>query len=274
MSKEPRIYDSSKSGLVALDELRAIIRYRDFIFQLIRRDIVSRYKRSFLGVVWTMLNPLGMMLIFSFVFSQLFKSVVDFPVYILSGLVAWNFFAQTTSAAMSQMVWGSSLLHRIYIPRAAFVVSAIGTGIINLLLSLLPLGLIMFFSGVAFQWSLLFLPISILLIAMFSLGVGLLLSAWAVYFSDVAEMYQVILVAWMYLIPIIYPPDLIAEEYRFWLFSLNPMYYLVEIFRLPIHQGVLPSLVMLSIGFGFALVMLGLGWFIFASRANEFTYHV
>jgi ABC-type polysaccharide/polyol phosphate export permease len=274
MPKGTVSFDSSKRGTVAVDEFRSIIRYRDFVFQLIRRDIVSRYKRSILGIVWTMLSPLGMMLVMALVFSQLFKTVADFPVYILSGLVAWNFFAQTTSAAMSQMVWGSSLLHRIYIPRTAFVVSAIGTGVANLMLSLVPLALIMLFNGVAFHWSLLFLPISIVLLAIFSLGVGLLLSAWAVYFPDIAEMYQVILIAWMYLVPIIYPPELIAEQFRFWLFYLNPMYYFIEIFRQPVYQGELPSFVMLLLGLGIALFTLGLGWFVFTSKADEFAYHV
>ena len=201
------IYDSLKRGPVALEELRGLIRYRDLIYQLVRRDIVSRYKRSALGIAWTMLNPLGMMVILTVVFSQLFRQVEGYPAYVLSGLVAWNFFSQTTSAAMTQMVWGSTLLHRIYLPRTSFVVSAVGTGLVNFLLSLVPLFLIAILVGLPLRWTIAFLPVSILLLTAFSLGVGLLFSAWAIYFPDVAEMYQILLIAWLYLTPIIYPED-------------------------------------------------------------------
>src|SRR5690606_4338062 len=137
------IYDSATHALPALSELREIRRYRFLLFQLIRRDLVARYKRSILGVAWTMLNPLGTMLIMTFVFSNLFKSVESYPVYILSGLIVWNFFSQGTNAAMVGLIWGGSLMQRIYLPRTIFGVSAIGTALVNLLIALIPLTLVM-----------------------------------------------------------------------------------------------------------------------------------
>lgn len=274
LHQPPQIYDSQNRGPIALEELRGLFRYRDLILQLVRRDLVSRYKRSALGIAWTMLNPLGMMIVLTVVFSQLFHSVAGYPAYILSGLIAWNFFSQTTSASMVQMVWGSTLLHRIYLPRTAFVVSAIGTGLVNLLISLVPLILIVLLVGLPLRWSVLFLPVPMLLLAAFSLGVGLLFSAWAIYFPDVAEMYQVALIAWIYLTPIIYPEEVIPEAYRFWFFHLNPMYYLVKIFRQPIYDGILPSGLLLAAAAAIALVTLALGWIVFSSRADEFTYRI
>lgn len=268
------IYDSLKRGPVALEELRGLIEYRDLIYQLVRRDIVSRYKRSALGIAWTMLNPLGMMVILTLVFAQLFHRVQGYPAYVLSGLVAWNFFSQTTSAAMSQMVWGSTLLHRIYLPRTSFVVAAVGTGLVNLVLALVPLILITVLVGLPLRWTVAILPISIVLLTAFSLGVGLLLSAWAIYFPDVAEMYQIVLIAWLYLTPIIYPEEMIPLSYRYWFFHLNPMYYLVQLFRLPVYQGVLPSPGLLLGGTFVAFFTLALGWFVFSARADEFTYRV
>src|SRR5687767_4275278 len=200
-STTPTVYDSAKRGPVALEELRGIFQYRDLIFQLIRRDIVARYKRSFLGIAWTMVQPLGMMIILTLVFSQLFHKVPGYPIYVLSGLIAWTFFAQTTNAAIHQMVWGGTLLRRIYLPRTAFAVSAVGTGLVNIALSVVPLLVIMLFAGVPLRWSILIMPYSLLLLAAFSLGVGLLLSSLAVYFPDVAEIHQVALVGWMYLTP-------------------------------------------------------------------------
>jgi len=272
--RRPQVYDSLKRGPVAVEELRGLIKYRDLIYQLVRRDLVSRYKRSALGIVWTMLNPLGMMVVLSVVFSQLFRTVEGYPAYVLSGLLAWNFFSQTTSAAMTQMVWGSTLLHRIYLPRTTFVVSAIGTGLVNLVLALVPLLLVVIVIGLPLRWTLTFLPVPILLLTAFSLGVGLLFSAWAIYFPDVAEMYQLLLVAWLYMTPVIYPAETIPEAYRYWFFHLNPMYYMVEIFRKPIFSGVLPSFAQLGAAASIAFITLALGWIVFSSRADEFTYRV
>lgn len=271
-SNESPIYDNTKRGSLALEELRGVFQYRDLIYQLVQRDIVTRYKRSVLGIAWTLLNPLGTMLVMTIVFSQLFHTVHGYPTYILSGLLAWNFFAQTTSSSMQQMVWGSSLLHRIYMPRAVFAVSAIGTGLVNLILSFIPLIIIMFMTATSLHWSLLFLPVAILLLATFSLGMGLLLSTISIYFPDAAEMYQVALVAWMYLTPIIYPAEIIPETYRYWLFHLNPMYYLIQIFRQPIYDGSLPSFPMLAMGVGISSLTLIAGWVIFSYKADEFTY--
>lgn len=267
-------YDSRKRGPVALEELRGLLKYRDLIYQLVRRDIVSRYKRSALGIGWTMLNPLGMMVVLTIVFSQLFGTVRGYPAYVLSGLVAWNFFSQTTSAAMRQMVWGSTLLHRIYLPRTAFVVSAIGTGMVNLLLALVPLFLIVVVVGLPLRWPVLFLPVAVLLLAAFSLGVGLLFSAWAIYFPDVAEMYDILLLGWLYMTPIIYPTDVIPETYRYWFFHLNPMYYLVEAFRQPVYAGVMPGPDIVIGAVLIAVLSLAFGWIVFSSRADEFTYRV
>lgn len=269
-----QVYDSRHRGPVFLEEFRGLIQYRDLLWQLVRRDVVSRYKRSTLGIAWTMLYPLGMMAIMTVVFSQLFSAVPGYPAYILSGIIAWNFFSQTTAAAMTQMVWGSALLHRIYLPRTAFVVSAIGTGLVNIVLSLVPMFVITLVVGLRLTWSLLFLPVAVLLLGAFALGIGLLISAWAVYFPDVAEMYGVGLIGWLYLTPIIYPERVIPESYRFWFLHLNPMYYLVTIFRTPIYGGVLPDWSLIAMGAGIAFFTLVLGWVVFCSRADEFTYRV
>jgi len=270
---EDIIYDSAKRGPVALEEFRGIFQYRDLIYQLVRRDIVARYKRSVLGITWTLLQPLGMMLILSLVFSTFFQSIKGYPAYILSGLIAWTFFAQTTVAILSQIVWGGELLRQIYIPRTSFAVSAIGTGLVNLVLSVIPLFFIVFLTGLPFRWSFLFLPVSMLLLAAFSLGVGLIISTIAVHFQDVVEMYQIILTAWMYWTPIIYPETIIPEKYQFWFFNLNPMYHIVKIFRMPLFEGTLPDAKTLIAALLVSLLTLVIGWLFFSKRADEFAYY-
>jgi ABC-2 type transport system permease protein len=265
-------YDSQKRKSPAVEQLQDIFQYRDLIYQLIRRDIVARYKRSILGIAWTMLQPLGMMIILTLVFSQLFGRVEGYPAYLLSGLIAWTFFAQTTTSTIFQSVWGGALMRRIYIPHTAFSVSSIGTGVANLLLSLVPLLFILLITERPITWAILFIPIPILLLTAFALGVGLLLSSIAVRFPDISEMYQILIQAWMYLTPIMYPSDILPDAYRTWLLYFNPMYYLILMFRVPIYDGVLPSLPLCLIGTGIALTTLTIGWIYFSRQADKFAY--
>ena len=273
-SNSKPVYDSASYRVSAISELKELGRYRYLLGQLIRRDILTRYKRSVLGVAWTMLNPLGTMLILTFVFSNFFKSAaVHDPVYLLSGLLVWNFFSQGTNAAISGLVWGGSLLKRIYIPSSVFGVSAIGTALVNLVLSLVPLVIVMLVDGAPFYASMVFLPVSILLLTAFTLGFGLFISSLAVFFPDVAEMYQVVLTAWMYLTPIIYPESLISAK---WMpvYKINPMYWMVKMFRLPIFEGRLPYWNEFLPAFAWAAGMLVIGWIYFTSKTEEYAYRV
>ncbi len=272
LARSSEIYDSARRGNSALEELRGVFQYRDLIFQLIRRDIVARYKRSVLGVAWTMLQPLGMMVVMTLVFSRLFHQIQGYPAYVLSGLITWTFFSQTTTAAIHQMVWGGALLNRIYLPRTSFSISAIGTGLVNLAISIIPLVVIVLVLRLPLTVNILFIPISMLLLASFALGVGLLLSTLAVNFPDVSEMYQIILMAWMYFTPVIYPETMIPPEYQRWMFTLNPMYHLVKLFRAPIYEGRLPDPQSLLMGTVISLVTLIAGWIVFSRAADRFAY--
>ncbi|GAP09606.1 ABC-type polysaccharide/polyol phosphate export system, permease component [Bellilinea caldifistulae] len=269
-------YDSASRGSPPLEELREVIHYRNLILQLTRRDVMTRYKRSVLGIAWTMLNPLGMMVVLTIAFSHIFRFETEYgyPAYVLSGLLAWNFFSQTTTAAMVNLVWGGGLLHRIYIPRTSFALAAIATGLVNLTLALIPLVFINLITGVPIRAAILFLPIPMLLIAAFALGVGLLISTFAVYYPDVAEMYGIALYGWMYLTPVIYPVNILPESIRFWITLLNPMYYFLEIYRAPIYYGRLPTLDLLIPAIIIALVTLLVGWIVFTNKSDEFSYRI
>ncbi len=265
-------YDSQKRRSPALEEFWDIIHYRDLVFQLVRRDIVARYKRSLLGIAWTMLQPLGMMLVLTLVFSQLFNQIDGYAAYVLGGMMPWIFFSQTTTAAIQQSVWGGVLTRRIYVPYTAFPAASIGTGLVNFVLSLIPLIAMMLIVGRPIRLTILFLPFPILLLSAFALGVGLLLSGVAVRFPDIAEMYQIILQAWMYLTPIMYPSDILPEAIRKYLLVLNPMYYLILLFRVPIYDGVLPSPALILASTVIAVVTLIAGWIYFSHQSDKFAY--
>jgi ABC-2 type transport system permease protein len=273
-SSHMSIYDSSKQRNSAIEELRSLFRYRDLIFQLIRRDIVTRYKRSFLGILWTMLNPLGTMLILSVVFSRLWNMQGTYSAYIMTNLIAWNFFSQTTAASLNAMLWGSSLFQRIYLPRTSFVVSTIGTGIVNTLLALVPLIFIFLITRAPLHVTILLLPIPMFLLAAFSLGIGLILSTFVAFFPDIAEMYPILLTAWMYLTPIIYPENLLKDVLGGWILRLNPLFPVIKVFRLVIYDGQVPTLTQWGLAAGIALGTLLIGWILFTQKSKSFAYHV
>jgi ABC-2 type transport system permease protein len=268
------VYDSASRPHPLLEELIALFRYKELIIQFVSRSIKTRYKRSMLGVVWTILNPLLTMVVLTLVFSSVFRfSVENYPVYVLSGLVIWGFFSSTTSAAMGEMIWSGSLLSRIYVPKSVFAVSAIGTGLVNLLFSLVPLLVISLVLGIRFRLAVLALPLAILLLAAFALGVGLLLATTAVYFADMLPVYEVILTIWMYATPIIYPIDAVPPQFA-WILKLNPLYYLVEVFRKPLFNGVIPDAKVWLIATGSAVVVLVLGGLIFTAKSSEYAYRI
>ncbi len=269
----PPIYDSARRPPPYLEEFALAWAYRHLLVEFVRRDIKSRYKRSVLGVAWTLLNPLLMMLVLTFVFSNLFRvNVEHYAVYVLSGTVLWNLFAQSSTSGMLQLVWGGSLLNRIYLPRTIFALSAVATGLTNALLALIPLLLIMVITGAPFRPTLLALPLPIALTALFALGVGLLMSTLAVSFPDVAEMFQIALSAWYFATPIIYPLTILPESARS-LVQWNPMCPLVELFRWSVYRGAF-SWTTLGQAVGLSLATFFLGWLTFSLRADKVSYKV
>lgn len=268
------MYNSAKRPRPFVEEFLALVRYRDLVTQLILRNVKARYKRSILGVAWTMINPLLTMLVLTLVFSAVFRQPTrQYALYVLSGLLAWNFFAQTTVAAMGDLIWSGGLIGRIFLPKSAFAVSAIGTGLVNLLLAMVPYGIIALAVGGPVRPAILLLPIPVLCLAGFALGIGLALSSAAVYFQDVMPTYEILLTAWLYLTPIIYPIDMVPAGVQT-LLRFNPMYYLVSVFRAIVYDGQAPRLDHLAAAIALSLGTLLLGWWIFTRRAREFAYHV
>ena len=268
------IYDSAGSWWHPLGEVSELWRYRHLLQLLVRRNIAARYKRSVLGLAWTLLNPLLTMLVLTVVFSSLFAPAVPFyAVYLLSGLLLWNLVAQSALAAMNDLLWNGSLLRRMYLPRTIFAVAAVGTGVLNLLLALLPLLLVALAVGAPLRPVIWFMPVAGLLAAAFALGLALLVSVLAARFADVVDTFQVLLTMWLYLTPVFYPAGIVPSQVARWQW-LNPMLHLVECFRAPLYLGQLPGPDTLAAAAAAAVGMLLLGWLAFTSQADQLTYRV
>lgn len=268
------VYDSARPRFAIWEDAVELLRYRDLLWGLVQRDLTVRYKRSALGFLWTMLNPLLTMIVLTIVFSLFFRiGSENFAVYLLSGLLLWNFFAQSTTQAINNLLWAGGLVNKIYLPKPLFVVSALIVGLVNLTLALIPLALIMLASQHRFSPALLFLPVPMALAFVFALGVGLFITTLAIFFVDVVDIYQVGLMIFFYLSPIIYPVSFVPERYLFFV-HLNPLYYFIQLFRQPIYEGTLPEAGLVWRAALLALIALVAGWWFFTKKADEFAYRV
>ena len=269
IADEVRHYIAGHTTTLA-EEWREITRSAHLLRNLVQRDLTVRYKRSVLGFFWTMLHPLLLMLILTMVFSQIFRFAVPrYEVYLLAALLPWNFFAQTTVGSMTSLAWNGALMKRVRVPNSIFALSTVLAGMANLVLAYIPLVLIMLVRGAPIRPAFAFLPVSLLLLGMFTYGLSMLLSALAVYFVDVREMYTVALTALMYLTPVIYPLDIVPAHLRPF-FALNPLYYFVQIVRAPVHDGVLPSMQALAIAAISAVLAVVIGWAAFRRLSRGF----
>ena len=256
------------------EELADLRRHSHLLFNLVYRDLTVRYKRSAIGFMWTMLNPLLMMVIFVIVFSTVFRfEIQNYETYFLSEFLPWIFFSQTTVAAMTSMAWNGALMKRVRVPKSIFALATTASGVVNLFLSLIPLLIIMVIVRSPIRPAILFLPVSVAILAIFTFGISLILSATSVYFHDVREMYTVATTALMYITPIIYPISIIPKEYRP-IVTFNPLTHLLGIIRDPIYYGRIPSADALLLTALLALITLAIGWEVFRRMSRGFYPHL
>jgi ABC-2 type transport system permease protein len=251
-----------------------IFRYRDLIVALVARELKVRYRRSALGFTWTMLQPLLMMLVLQTVFSTLFRfSVHNYPVYAMAGILFWNFFSQSIVASMNSLRSNAQLLKKLPVPKEVYPVSTVISGVLNLIFALVPLLLILLITRQPMTPALFFLPISIFLAALFTLGAGLLLSPLSVFFTDIVEMITVILSVVMYLTPIFYPKEIVPERWR-WVVRFNPVRSILEVFRDPIYYGKIPPLSHLSVCLVISGVAFVLGAVAFRRSSDRIPFYI
>lgn len=246
------------------------LKYEPLLAELVARDIKIKYRRSVLGVLWTILNPLFMMVILSIVFSNIFKfDVENFALYVLSGQVIFNFYNDSTTSSMNSILGASFLIKKVYVPKYLFVLSRIVSSFINLMASFCALLFMMVVSRVELHWEIILSIIPLTMVVVFSLGIGLILAALTVKFRDIIHLYSVFTTGLLYLTPVIYPmsilPGLIKK-----VVMINPLTNYLIMFRDVVFNGTLPSLSSVFIGILEMMVALGLGIWIFYKKQDEF----
>lgn len=250
--------------------LQNFLKFRPLLGELVTRDIKTKYRRSVLGVLWTLLNPLLMMIILSIVFSNLFRfRIENYPLYILSGQLIYNFFSEGTSRSMSAVIDNASLIKKVYIPKYLFAFSRILSSFINLMASFCALILVMIFTRARLHYTVIFAIIPILILAVFSTGVGLFLAAIAVKFRDMIHLYGVFLVALNYLCPIIYPMSILPHSIAI-IVRLNPLTQILMVFRETVIYGSFPDPLKVLYGAAAAVVAMIIGLYVFYKNQDNF----
>lgn len=254
--------------------MKDFLQYRDLVRYLVARELKVRYRRSTIGFAWTMLQPLLTMLVLQLVFSAIFRfEIHNYPVYALAGILFWSFFSQSVVTSMNSLRSNAGLLTKLPIPKSVFPVATVIAGLVNMVFALVPLFAILIVTGHPLRPSLAFLPVSMLLAALFTLGAGLLLSPLAAFFTDIIELVGVVLTLTMYLTPIFYPIDIIPESFR-WVVRFNPLRSVLEVFRDPIYYGKIPPLTHLTVTFAVVVVSLVLGILVFQRSSDRIAFYV
>lgn len=251
-------------------------KYSFLLQQLVARDFKVKYKRSVLGIFWSLLYPLLTMAVMALVFTNVFKFStpgVNYLAYLMSGLVMFNYYSEASNLAMSSVVANFSLINKVYMPKYIFPVSKCIFVGINFLLSQIPLYLILIFTGTGVNWYHFLLPYAYLCLFLFTVGMGLILSTLAVFLRDMFYIYGVLISLWTYMTPIMYDIAIIDHPYLQILFKCNPMYWFIYFERRIMLYGALPELnawiYCMVFGLGFFL----LGVLVFKKNQNKFIYY-
>ena len=252
-------------------DFRSLWSYRELLYFLMWRDIKVRYKQTVLGAAWAIIQPLVMMIVFTFFFSKLARipteGIPSAPFY-YTGLVAWIFFSNAALNAANSLLGNTNLITKVYFPRIIIPSAAVGAGLVDLAIASALLLLLLIYYGFAFTWGLLLLaPLSILLTAL-TLAIGIAFSALNTKYRDVRYALPFILQVWMFISPVIYPISLVPQQWR-WVLSLNPMTGIIEGFRASLF-GRAPAWWPLAYSLVCALVLLSVSAYLFRRMERSF----
>lgn len=282
-----RMVRRERKGLTTLGGsfVQTIAKYEFLMEQLVSRDFKIKYKRSVLGIFWSFLNPLLMMTVQYVVFSRLLGvrdgGIDHYAIYLLCGIVMFNGFNDCCNQALRAIIGNASLITKVYVPKYIYPVTKVFSASINLILSMIPLILVAvvygLFNGLYLHWSVLLLPLALIFLIMFAVGMGFLLSSLMVFFHDVEFLWGVISTMWMYATPIIYSTSLLEKNGAEWLARLmqfNPLYHYVTFLRTIIISGCSPAISEYFICGLCSAVMLLLGGIVFHKTEDKFVLYI
>ncbi len=253
----------------------AFLHYRPLLEQLVSKDIKLKYRRSFLGYLWSILNPLMIMAIMMLVFSNMFRfDIANYPVYLIIGQTIFNFVSESTNQAMWSITGNAALMKKTYVPKYIFTLSRVTSGFINMVFALGAMLIVFTICRVRFTLNMLFIPVILLQVYVFALGLGLFLAQGTVFFRDIQYIYSAFLTAWMYATPIFYPINQLPFRLMWLIKHFNPLYAYITQFRTIVLEGVFPDERLILYGVVMSAIMLGIGSFAFVKTQDKFILYI
>lgn len=249
-------------------------RYTFLLRLLVRYEIKKKYKDSFLGILWSLLNPLLYMTVLTVVFSELFKrSIENFPVYLLTGRLLFDFFSTSTSSSMNSIIKASNLIKKVYFPKYIVTLSKVISNFIFFLVSIVVMALIMAITRAPITVNIIYAPVYLLLLFFFCCGIGLLLASITVFFRDVQHLYGVLTTMMMFASAIFYPVEIIPDRFRF-ILDFNPLFHFIDGFRTVVYHGMPVEPLNLLICASLAIVSMMAGIVVFKRSQDKFILYV
>lgn len=250
-------------------------RYRDLLKLLVVKQIKLKYRRSFLGYVWSILNPLLIMVVMTVVFSAMFdRNIQNYPVYLLCGRMLFDFMKTSTNQSIFSITGNGALLKKCYVPKYVFPLARVTSALVDLVFSMGALVIVFVFTGHKITWYALLFPLVLVQLYVFCVGLGLFLAQANVFFRDIQFIYNAVTTAWMYLTPIFYPIESLPQKLIWVIQHLNPMYFYIEQFRNLVYAGCMPQTYLIVSGCGAAVLMLLVGVWSFMRSKDRFILYI
>lgn len=257
-----------------MNMVKDLKKYKFLINQLVARDFKTKYKRSLLGVLWSLLNPMLTMAVQYMIFSTLFRfDLPHYQVYLLSGIVMFNFLSEATNQALVSITGNAGLITKVYMPKYVFPITKVLSACINLGFSLIALYLLILFSGLKITWLYIFIPFALLNMIIFTIGFSLILASLMVFFRDMQFLYGVFILLWNYMTPIFYPENIIGDRFK-WVLQFNPMYHFIRYARNIILDNSMPTLRAHLFCLIFSIGTLIIGTIIFKKTEKKFIFNL
>ena len=257
-----------------MEYLKKFYKYRNLLSELVKRDIKIKYRRSILGYLWSVLNPLLLMVVMSIVFSYMFRfDIENYTIYLLTGQLIYNFYSDATNMSMSSIIWSGGLIGKVYIPKYILPLARTLSSFVNMMFSLIALILMLIITKTPVTPAIFMFPVPLFYLLLICIGMGLILSVLAVYFRDIVHLYGVFLVALTYLTPIFYPISAVPK-YALNILKMNPLFYVLNMFRNIIMYGNIPSLQDNFVCFAWGFILIVIGLYIFRKKQDDFVLYM
>lgn len=254
--------------------IKEVYKYRELLGELVKRDIKIKYRRSILGILWSVLNPLLFMVVITIVFSTIFKSNIEnFPIYFLCGQIIFAFFSEATSVAQTSIIGNSALIKKVYIPKYIFPFSKVCAALVNVGFSLIAIVIMMILLKYVPPVTTILFVIPVFYAFLYATGVSLLISSLAVFFRDTVHLYSIVITILSYFSALFYPVEIIPTEYQ-GLIYFNPIYIFIKYFRELILNGRIPSLEINILCIAHCVLILIVGYYTFKKSENKFILYI